>query len=108
MAKREDGKNLLKMDEGLKKLSKSDPLVGCTIEESGEHVIAGCGERKEWEYTDVMDKFIPSIVSESQPVERKHIDCEAFYRKMGRQTSDMFSPRWFSCRLPTDTSLLRS
>jgi len=30
--------------EGLKKLSKSDPLVVCTTEESGEHVIAGCGE----------------------------------------------------------------
>jgi len=28
----------------LKKLSKSDPLVVCTTEESGEHVIAGCGE----------------------------------------------------------------
>ena len=24
--------------------SKSDPLVVCTTEESGEHVIAGCGE----------------------------------------------------------------
>merc|ERR1711862_269576 len=32
------------MGEGLKKLSKSDPLVVCTTEESGEHVIAGCGE----------------------------------------------------------------
>merc|ERR1711976_285247 len=39
-----DGKDLPKMVEGLKKLSKSDPLVVCTIEESGEHVIAGCGE----------------------------------------------------------------
>jgi elongation factor 2 len=32
------------MVEGLKKLSKSDPLVVCTIEASGEHVIAGSGE----------------------------------------------------------------
>merc|ERR1719321_2193820 len=39
-----DGKDLPKMVEGLKKLSKSDPLVVCTTEESGEHVIAGCGE----------------------------------------------------------------
>merc|ERR1711904_283067 len=39
-----DGKDLPKMVEGLKKLSKSDPLVVCSIEESGEHVIAGCGE----------------------------------------------------------------
>merc|ERR1719218_157333 len=35
-----DGKDLPKLVEGLKKLSKSDPLVVCTTEESGEHVIA--------------------------------------------------------------------
>jgi len=39
-----DGKDLPKLVEGMKKLSKSDPLVVCTTEESGEHVIAGCGE----------------------------------------------------------------
>merc|ERR1712125_223474 len=39
-----DGKDLPKIVDGLKKLSKSDPLVVCTTEESGEHVIAGCGE----------------------------------------------------------------
>ena len=42
--KPKDGKDLPKIVEGLKKLSKSDPLVVCTTEESGEHVIAGCGE----------------------------------------------------------------
>merc|ERR1712066_807471 len=36
--------DLPKLVEGMKKLSKSDPLVVCTTEESGEHVIAGCGE----------------------------------------------------------------
>ena len=30
--------------EGLKCLSKSDPMVHCRIEESGEHIIAGAGE----------------------------------------------------------------
>merc|ERR1712166_726303 len=39
-----DGKDLPKLVEGLKKLSKSDPLVVCSTEESGEHIIAGCGE----------------------------------------------------------------
>merc|ERR1712157_518326 len=39
-----DGKELPKLVEGLKKLSKSDPLVLTKTEESGEHVIAGCGE----------------------------------------------------------------
>jgi hypothetical protein len=29
---------------GLKRLSKSDPLVQTLVEESGEHVIAGAGE----------------------------------------------------------------
>ncbi|PKI36726.1 hypothetical protein CRG98_042891 [Punica granatum] len=29
---------------GLKRLAKSDPMVVCTIEESGEHIIAGAGE----------------------------------------------------------------
>merc|ERR1719238_1852338 len=41
--KPKDGKDLPKLVEGLKKLSKSDPLVVCSTEESGEHVIAGCG-----------------------------------------------------------------
>jgi elongation factor 2 len=36
--------DLPKLVDGLKKLSKSDPLVICTIEETGENVIAGCGE----------------------------------------------------------------
>merc|ERR1711879_990361 len=39
-----DGKDLPKMVEGLKKLAKSDPLVLTSIADSGEHVIAGCGE----------------------------------------------------------------
>merc|ERR1712127_968038 len=42
--KPKDGKDLPKLVEGLKKLSKSDPLVVCSTEESCEHVIAGCGE----------------------------------------------------------------
>jgi len=36
--------DLPKLVDGLKKLSKSDPLVVCSTEETGEHVIAGCGE----------------------------------------------------------------
>eukprot|EP00923_Selenidium_pygospionis_P027817 GHVN01050323.1.p1 GENE.GHVN01050323.1~~GHVN01050323.1.p1 ORF type:complete len:834 (+),score=120.27 GHVN01050323.1:2572-5073(+) len=42
--KPKDQKELPKLVEGMKKLSKSDPLVVCTFEEGGEHVIAGCGE----------------------------------------------------------------
>ena len=36
--------DLPKLVEGLKRLSKSDPMVQCSIEESGEHIIAGAGE----------------------------------------------------------------
>jgi len=36
--------DLPKLVEGLKRLAKSDPLVQCTIEETGEHIVAGAGE----------------------------------------------------------------
>jgi len=36
--------DLTKLVEGLKRLSKSDPLVQCTTEESGEHIVACAGE----------------------------------------------------------------
>ncbi|CAA6666060.1 unnamed protein product [Spirodela intermedia] len=36
--------DLPKLVEGLKRLAKSDPMVVCTIEESGEHIVAGAGE----------------------------------------------------------------
>merc|ERR1719450_1318998 len=36
--------DLPKLVEGLKRLAKSDPMVQCLIEESGEHIIAGAGE----------------------------------------------------------------
>ena len=33
--------DLPKLVEGLKRLAKSDPMVQCSIEESGEHIVAG-------------------------------------------------------------------
>ncbi|KAH8957047.1 hypothetical protein BDL97_07G072000 [Sphagnum fallax] len=36
--------DLPKLVEGLKRLAKSDPMILCMIEESGEHIIAGAGE----------------------------------------------------------------
>ncbi|RWS29710.1 elongation factor 2-like protein [Leptotrombidium deliense] len=36
--------DLPKLVEGLKRLAKSDPMVQCVIEESGEHIVAGAGE----------------------------------------------------------------
>merc|ERR1719427_551889 len=39
-----DPQDLPKLVEGLKRLAKSDPMVQCIIEESGEHIVAGAGE----------------------------------------------------------------
>jgi len=39
-----DPQQLPKLVEGLKRLAKSDPMVLCFTEESGEHIIAGAGE----------------------------------------------------------------
>jgi elongation factor 2 len=36
--------DLPKLVEGLKRLAKSDPMVQCFFEESGEHIVAGAGE----------------------------------------------------------------
>lgn len=36
--------DLPKLVEGLKRLSKSDPMVQISIEETGEHIVAGAGE----------------------------------------------------------------
>merc|ERR1719472_238268 len=36
--------DLPKLVDGLKRLAKSDPMVICQIEETGEHIIAGAGE----------------------------------------------------------------
>ena len=42
--KAKDPADLPKLVKGLKHLSKSDPMVQCTIDESGEHNVAGAGE----------------------------------------------------------------
>jgi len=64
-----DGKDLPKLVEGLKKLSKSDPLVICTTEESGEHVIAGCGElHVEICLKDLREEYAQCEFSVSDPV----------------------------------------
>lgn len=39
-----NAQDLPKLVEGLKRLSKSDPCVLCSINESGEHIVAGAGE----------------------------------------------------------------
>merc|ERR1712025_80967 len=67
--KPKDGKDLPKLVEGLKKLAKSDPLVVCSIEESGEHIIAGCGElHVEICLKDLRDEYAQCDFVMSDPV----------------------------------------
>ena len=60
--------DLPKLVEGLKKLSKSDPMVRCETTEAGEHIIAGCGElHLEICLKDLAEDFMkgaPLVVSE--------------------------------------------
>jgi len=78
--KPKDGKDLPKLVEGLKKLSKSDPLVVCSMEESGEHVIAGCGElHVEICLKDLREEYAQCDFIQSDPVVsyRETVTCDS-------------------------------
>mmetsp|Transcript_3612 Transcript_3612/g.7448 ORF Transcript_3612/g.7448 Transcript_3612/m.7448 type:complete len:849 (-) Transcript_3612:438-2984(-) len=62
--------DLPKLVEGLKRLSKSDPLVKCEVEESGEHIIAGAGElHLEICLKDLQEDFMNGAeIKVSQPI----------------------------------------
>jgi elongation factor 2 len=61
--------DLPKLVEGLRKLSKSDPLVQVTTEENGEHVIAGCGELHiEICLKDLEEDFAKCPIKKGNPV----------------------------------------
>ena len=79
--------DLPKLVEGLKRLSKLDPLVQCTNTSTGEHIIAGCGELHieiclkdlEEEYARIPIIKSDPVVSykETVTVEEKSITCLA-------------------------------
>lgn len=61
--------DLPKLVEGIKRLSKSDPLVICSTEESGEHIIAGCGElHVEICLKDLEEEYAKCPLKKSDPV----------------------------------------
>lgn len=61
--------DLPKLVEGLKKLSKSDPLVLCYTETSGEHIIAGCGElHVEICLKDLVEEYAKCEIKQGDPV----------------------------------------
>jgi len=67
--KTKDPSDLPKLVEGLKRLAKSDPLVQCSIEETGEHIIAGAGElHLEICLKDLQEDFMGCPLTISEPV----------------------------------------
>ena len=61
--------DLPKLVEGLKRLAKSDPLCQCYIEESGEHIVAGCGELHiEICIKDLREEYCSADLKVSDPV----------------------------------------
>ena len=67
--KPKNASDLPKLVEGLKKLSKSDPLVQCFTEESGEHIIAGCGElHVEICLKDLEEEYAKCEIIQGEPI----------------------------------------
>jgi len=73
--------DLPKLVEGLKRLSKSDPLVQISVEESGEHIVAGAGElHLEICLKDLQDDFMggaPLKISEPVVPFRETVTAES-------------------------------
>jgi elongation factor 2 len=69
--------DLPKLVEGMKRLAKSDPMVLCYTEESGEHIIAASGElHLEICLQDLQQDFMGTEVKVSDPVVSFRETCE--------------------------------
>jgi elongation factor 2 len=69
--------DLPKLVEGMKRLSKSDPMVLCYTEESGEHIIAASGElHLEICLQDLQNDFMGTEVKVSDPVVSYRETCQ--------------------------------
>merc|ERR1719454_1600528 len=70
--------DLPKLVEGMKRLAKSDPMVVCYTEESGEHIIAASGElHLEICLQDLQNDFMGTEVKVSDPVVSFRETCTA-------------------------------
>jgi len=70
--------DLPKLVEGMKRLAKSDPMVLCYTEESGEHIIAASGElHLEICLQDLQNDFMGTQVKVSDPVVSFRETCQA-------------------------------
>merc|ERR1712232_1454189 len=69
--------DLPKLVEGMKRLAKSDPMVLCYTEESGEHIIAASGElHLEICLQDLQQDFMGTEVKVSDPVVSFRETCQ--------------------------------
>jgi elongation factor 2 len=69
--------DLPKLVEGMKRLAKSDPMVLCYTEESGEHIIAASGElHLEICLQDLQQDFMGTEVKVSEPVVSFRETCQ--------------------------------
>lgn len=102
--------DLPKLVEGLKRLSKSDPLVLCTIEESGEHIIAGAGElHLEICIKDLQEEYMggaPIVVSEPVVSFRETVTEESSV--MGLSKSPNKHNRLYVKAAPIDEELAKA
>merc|ERR1719427_2584375 len=73
--------DLPKLVEGLKPLSKSDPMVQCIIEESGEHIVAGAGELH-------LEICLKDLEEDHAGIPLKKSDPVVSYRETVTETSD--------------------
>jgi len=70
--------DLPKLVEGMKRLAKSDPMVLCTTDESGAHIIAASGElHLEICLQDLQQDFMGTEVKISDPVVSYRETCQA-------------------------------
>merc|ERR1711970_1716041 len=74
--------DLPKLVEGLKRLAKSDPMVQCIIEESGEHIIAGAGELH-------LEICLKDLEEDHAQIELKKSDPVVSYRETVSELSDI-------------------
>jgi elongation factor 2 len=99
--------DLPKLVEGLKKLSKSDPLVVCSQEESGEHIVAGAGElHLEIVLHDLQELFlnnIPLKISEPVVSYRETIRKESSIMALAKSPNNL--NRLFAMAKPTPSGL---
>uniref|UniRef100_A0A1I8BHP6 Tr-type G domain-containing protein n=1 Tax=Meloidogyne hapla TaxID=6305 RepID=A0A1I8BHP6_MELHA len=74
--------DLPKLVEGLKRLAKSDPMVQCIFEESGEHIIAGAGELH-------LEICLKDLEEDHACIPIKKSDPVVSYRETVTEESDM-------------------